>query len=404
MVTSNRINLIDFITFILRWRRFLVLFVGLVIVLVIILSLVVPSRFTAQTTIFPSQEQQMDISSFISSKLSGLPGVAGFAAQMGALPGEIYLTILRSRSMSETVIDTFELQKLWRMEGAPIADVIKTLNNCAKFKYDLRDGTITIEVTSRHPEIAADIANFYARALDRRNQELKSQQAKHNKIFISERLEEAKLRMKELEDSLLAFQEQTGVLNVEEQIKATIQTAAGLEALRLTTELELTLAREMMSSDNPLVEELERKLAGVRTQMRQLVDRHQKTAEDKLILTLKDAPSYGVTYVKLLRDITVQELLYQFLVQQYEQASIVEARNTPTMQAIDKAVPPTRRSWPRRGVMVVVAAAAAFVFALAIAMAIDGYQKASAQPEHSQHAKVMALKEALRRRKDGGKS
>lgn len=397
---SDRINLLDFITFILRWRRFIVLAVGLVIVITAVVSLIVPAHYTANATIFPSQEEPLDASSFISSQLAGLPGVAGFAAQMGALPGEIYLTILRSRSMSETVIDTFDLRAVWKMERAPIEEIIEGLLGRAKFRYDLRDGTVTIEVTSRSPQMAADMANFYAQELDRRNQELKSQKATHDKIFIGERLEDTRHRMEELEDSLLSFQERTGVLDVEEQVKATIKTGAELETLRLAAELELTLARDMMEPDNPLIDELERKVAGVREQMRRLVDRHQKSAEDKLILTLSDAPSYGVTYLKLLRDITVQELLYQYLTQQYEQARIAEVRHTPTMQAIDWGVPPTKRSWPRRGVMVVVAGAAAFVFAVAVAMIIDGFRTASNQPEHSQHAKVMALREALRRRKD----
>lgn len=402
-MTSDRINLLDFITFVLRWRRFLALFVGAVIAITVVISLIVPASYTAKATIFPSQEQRLDVSNLISSRLAGLPGITGFAAQMGALPGEIYLTILRSRSMSETVIDTFQLRRVWKMEKAPVEEVIQVLLGRVKSHYDVLDGTVTIEATSRDPQMAADMANFCARELDRRNQELKSQKATYDKIFIGERLDEARLRMEELEDSLRSFQERTGVLNVEEQVKVTIQIAAELETMRLATELELSLACEMMEPDNPLVDELERKLSGIRSQMGQLVARHQKSAEDKLILTLQDAPSYGVTYLKLLRDITVQELLYQYLVQQHEQARIAEVRHTPTMQAIDRAVPPTTRSWPRRGVMAVVAGAAAFVFGVAIAMIIEGFRTASSQPEHSQHAKVMALKEALQGRKGRAK-
>ncbi|MFH1011088.1 MAG: hypothetical protein V1784_07640 [bacterium] len=116
-MSSDKVNLLDFTIFLLRWRRFIGVSVGLIILITAAISLITPARFTATATIFPSQEQSLDISSFISSKLAGLPGVAGFAAQMGALPGEIYLTILRSRSMSEAVIDTFELRKKWRMES-----------------------------------------------------------------------------------------------------------------------------------------------------------------------------------------------------------------------------------------------------------------------------------------------
>ncbi|MBU1707756.1 hypothetical protein KKB28_07575 [bacterium] len=399
-MTSDKINLIDFLTFLFRWRRFLLLFVGIIVIVTVIFSLIVPVRYMATSTLFPSQDQPLDMSSFISSKLAGLPGVAGFAAQMGALPGEIYLTILRSRSMSEAVIDTFALRDIWKMDDVPIEDIIEKLRGCTQFQYDLQDGTVTIEVTSHDPKLAAGMANFYSQELDRRNQELKTQKATFEKAFISGRLEDSRLRLEVLEDSMRSFQQRTGVLDVEEQVKATIRTAAELEVLRLEAELELAMAREMMPADNPLVEELQRKVTGVRRQMRQLVERHQQDAEDKLILSLNDASVYGATYLKLLRDITVQELLYQFLVQQYEQARIAEVRRTPTMQAIDRAVPPTKRSWPKRGVMVVAAAAAAFIFAIAIALILDNYRAASAKPEHPQHKRLLALKDAVRRRKD----
>ncbi len=398
-MTSDKVNLIDFLTFLFRWRRFLALFIGLIVIVTVIFSLIIPSRYTATSTLFPSQDQSLDMSSFISSKLAGLPGVAGFAAQMGSLPGEIYLTILRSRSMSEAVIDTFALRDVWKMNDVPIEDVIEKLSGCTKFQYDLRDGTVTIGATCRDPKMASEMANFYAHELDRRNQELKSQKATFEKAFIAGRLEDSRQRMEILEDSMRSFQQRTGILDVEEQVKATIRTAAELEVLRLEAELELTLAQEMMPADNPLVEELQRKVAGVRKQMRRLVDRHQQDAEDKLILSLNDASIHGATYLKLLRDITVQEFLYQFLVQQYEQARIAEVRRTPTMQAIDRAVPPTKRSWPKRGIMVVAAAAAAFVFAIAIALILDNYRAANAEPDHPQHKRLLALKDAVRRRK-----
>ena len=400
-MTSDKVNLIDFLTFLFRWRRFLTLFIGLIVIVTAVFSLIVPSRYTATSTLFPSQDQQLDMSSIISSKLAGLPGVAGFAAQMGALPGEIYLTILRSRSMSEAVIDTFALQDLWKMNDLPIEDVIKKLLGRAQFSYDLLDGTVTISTTCRDPKMAAGMANFYAQELDRRNQELKSQKATFEKTFIAGRLEDSRHRMEILEDSMRSFQQRTGILDVEEQVKATIQTAAELEVLRLEAELELTLAREMMPADNPLVVELQRKVEGVRMQMRRLVDHHQQDAEDKLILSLNDVSTYGVTYLKLIRDITVQEFLYQFLVQQFEQARIAEVRRTPTMQAIDRAITPTKRSWPKRGIMVVAAAAAAFIFAVACALLLDNYRTASAEPDHPQHKRILALKDTIRRRKNG---
>jgi uncharacterized protein involved in exopolysaccharide biosynthesis len=52
-------------------------------------------------------------------------------------------------------------------------------------------------------------------------------------------------------------------------------------------------------------------------------------------------------YAKLLRSVKVQETLYTMLTSQYEQAKLEEARDTPTVQMLDKAKPPGKKSRPK---------------------------------------------------------
>jgi uncharacterized protein involved in exopolysaccharide biosynthesis len=58
-------------------------------------------------------------------------------------------------------------------------------------------------------------------------------------------------------------------------------------------------------------------------------------------------PELGLELARLMRDVKVQETVYTLLTQQLEQAKIAEARDSPTVQTLDKAVPGDRKSKPK---------------------------------------------------------
>jgi len=64
--------------------------------------------------------------------------------------------------------------------------------------------------------------------------------------------------------------------------------------------------------------------------------------------------------VRLLRDVKVYEQVYFLLTSQYEEARITEVRDVSTVEQLDVATPPERKSRPSRAVMT----ALAFLFSL----------------------------------------
>jgi uncharacterized protein involved in exopolysaccharide biosynthesis len=59
-------------------------------------------------------------------------------------------------------------------------------------------------------------------------------------------------------------------------------------------------------------------------------------------------PELGMELVRLTREVKVQEAIFTALTQQYEQAKIAEARDTPVVQVLDRAIPAERKSRPAR--------------------------------------------------------
>nr|MBC8490743.1 hypothetical protein [Bacteroidota bacterium] len=74
--------------------------------------------------------------------------------------------------------------------------------------------------------------------------------------------------------------------------------------------------------------------------------------QDKLFPVFSEVPELGVQLLRMKRDVEIQNTLFTFLTQQYEEAKIQEARDTPTVQVLDKAIRPEKRAKPKRKLIV----------------------------------------------------
>jgi len=77
-----------------------------------------------------------------------------------------------------------------------------------------------------------------------------------------------------------------------------------------------------------------------------------------------EVPEVGLELAKLLRETKVQETVWELLNQQYYQAKIQEARDTPTVQVLDEAVPPERRTSPKRALLVITMSVASLLVSI----------------------------------------
>jgi len=93
-------------------------------------------------------------------------------------------------------------------------------------------------------------------------------------------------------------------------------------------------------------------LAALREQLQKLeASGDTRRPGDPLILT-SQVPKAGLEYVRALRDLQYNETLFELLSKQYEAARIDEAKDAPVIQVVDSAVPPERKSWPPRALLI----------------------------------------------------
>jgi len=77
-------------------------------------------------------------------------------------------------------------------------------------------------------------------------------------------------------------------------------------------------------------------------------------APDELYPSVRKLPLLGVEWADLFRRTKIQETVFELLTQQYELARIQEAKEIPTINVIDPANIPEKKSWPPRLLIVVV--------------------------------------------------
>lgn len=206
------------------------------------------------------------------------------------------------------------------------------------------------------------MANSFIYYLDSLNIRLNVQKAKNNRVFIGGRLNENKKDMEMAEKTLMEFQQKHNMIALEEQTEAAIMVASELQARMLASKFELGLKSRVFGQKHSEVLRLEEEIASIEKELEKLRFGENLTEKGVVIregqggdvlIPLYKIPEIGQQYLQLYKEVQVQNKLYIFLVQQFEQAKIQEVKDTPTVQVIDKAVPPIRKAKPKRAIIVI---------------------------------------------------
>ena len=330
-MTERSGDLGDFVYILLRRRKFLFWNTFVVTVLVMGGSFLLPLRFTATATLLPPKEE-------LGSSLLEMASLAqNFDLSNVPIPGvtssaQVYLAILHSRTVADSLIVEFDLMHRYKVKNMELARrALRAATDC-----DLASaGLIRISVEDKNSQVAANMANAFARHLDRINRDLRMSEGKRTRIFIERRIEATRERLHAAEDSLLAFRRSNpGVFLLTESSSA--EAGADLMARRISVGAELEMLRNSFHSDAPVLN-------------------RKKQEAEALDHELENLPAAELELARRYRDVKIQERVFEFLTSQFEQAQIQENKDVATVEVLDPAVPPIRKSFPRRGIMTVLA-------------------------------------------------
>lgn len=360
------------------WRKFLFWNVMGVMAVAAMVALLMPNWYRAKATILPPKDESSLLPRGAMDLLAGL-GPVGFATKgLGSTGSQQLAAVLRSRTLADVVITKEQLVEHYDLDTLPKAR--REFLDLYSVEIDA-DGMVVVQIPDKDPVKAASIVNTALSTLDSINQSLSTGSAAATRRFVEGRLTEVEKDLRDAEEATRQFQEHYGTIAIEEQLAVLIQNLAKLRVERLKQEMDLALLSEHSGSDSKRLSATKEKI--------DIIDRQIEAAENSgdsaASLSAGNAPRLAMESVRLLRQVTVYDQLYQFLRQSLEQAKIDERRDIPTFTVLDQAIPPDRKWRPLRTFIVLGSGATAF---LLLTLALT-WSEAS-RPAHGRQAIPLA--------------
>jgi tyrosine-protein kinase Etk/Wzc len=370
----EEINFFDLLQVIVDNLRLLILGPLAVGFMALGLSFLITPTFTASTTFLPPQQQQSSAAAMLQT-LGALGGVAGAATGIKS-PADQYVAFLVSNSIKDALVTRFKLME--RFDVKLRDDARKALAGKVRVSSSRKNGLITIEVDDPDPKFAADMANAYIEELTNLLGRLALTEAQARRVFFEQELKKAKAGLATAESALKA----TGIN--ESAIKASpvaaVDAVANLMAQVAAKEVQLGAMRNYLTDSAPDLKRTQSELEALRKQL-------ANTEKDSTVT------NGGSDYVAKYRDFKYYETLFEMMAKQYEIARVDESREGVVIQVVDKALPPERKSKPKKASIAIIATLVAGFALLLLIFAREALRSAQRNPEFEQ--KLDSLRTSL---------
>jgi tyrosine-protein kinase Etk/Wzc len=307
----------------------------LVAVVAVASSFAIKPSYTAVARILPPT-QQGGGAALLAQQLGSLAGLAGAAAGIKN-PADQFVALLKSQTIADRLIDRFKLRD--RYEEAYIEDVRRELAQNTGVNAGAKDGVITITFEDSDPSTAAQVANAYVEELQLLNRTLAVSEAAQRRQFFEQQVKETVERLAHAEAGLRSSGVSESTLKAEP--RAAVEAVARLRAAIVASEVRVATMQGYLTASNPDLRLANQELAELRSQL-------SRTERGSGSLAGTSGAG-GEAYIGRYRDFKYQEALFEMLSKQLELARLDEVREGASIQVIDRAVPPEKKSWPRRG-------------------------------------------------------
>lgn len=329
----------------LRHRRLLTVVALSAALLASLIALVLPPTYTATARLLPPQQSQ-SLATLFMGQAAASPLASMAQKEFGLKnPADIYIGLLNSRSIQDGLIHDFDLARVYRLRRP--SEVRNELATRTRIQLT-KEGLIAVSVDDQDAIRSAALANGYAEELRRTTKRLAMSEAGQRRQFFEDQARQVREDLVRAESAFSSVQQQTGILQVDAQAKALIETAASLRGQIAAGEVQLQVLRNFGTEQNPDVRRQESQVSGWRAELIRLES--QQSSDP--VFSKGRAPAQAQQYVRTMREVRYGEALLEMLLRQSEAAKLDEARETTIIQVVDVAVPPDVRTSPKRTAIV----------------------------------------------------
>lgn len=366
-VKHGELQFSDYLYILYKWRKFILINLLLVTVISTLIAFLIPKQYKAIATIMIPPDSPSGFGG-ITSLLGGKSSLSAMGSRIFGLSStseDVLLGILNSRTALEKVINKYKLKDYYEIDDDNFDKVLK------EFKSDFSAlpneyGMIDISIISKDPQLSADIANYLSFLVDSLNIVYSIERAKNNRLFIERRYLKNVSDLRNAEDSLYKFQKHFGIVAVPEQLEVTIKAAAEVEAQLTKKEIESYFIKQQYGETSPQYLIAKQEIDLLKQKVKELKSSNELSKVSNVLFPFKTMPDISIQYLRLYRDVQIQQTILEFVLPMYEQALVEEQKSTPTVMIIDKAVPPQLKFSPKRTVIIIGPLLLIFLFMIPI--------------------------------------
>src|SRR6266568_1751190 len=214
-------------------------------------------------------------------------------------------------------------------------------------------------------------------------------EASQRRLFFEQQLVQAKEDLANAEEALKQTQQKTGLIQLDGQARAVIESVAQLRGQVAAKEVQIRAMHQFASEQNPDLQLAEQELAGLQSEVARMGAASGRSTGD-FLMPKGSVPAAGLDYVRKLRDVKYNETIFELLAKQFEIAKIDEARQGSVVQLVDKAIPPDKKSSPKRLLIVACSAIAGFVLAIFWVLFSEALRFARRDPRQREQLNALA--------------
>lgn len=352
MDKSNSANLLDLLIVLARNKRLIISNVLIITFLSLIISLVWPKTYLSTSEIIQTRENIGNLGGLLQS-------LGSIGSNQSKVGGETILVILNSESLQRKIIEEFNLSEVY---GTEIQEELQKKLKDHVSITEIREGgfgfnpivSVEIAVEDESPERAKKMNEFILEELKKKMRELNSETSKENLLIMENRLAKNERELKTAESKLNEFQNKYGIFEAGSQLEALITNLAEIKSRIIAREVELSILMNQLNNESAEIKKLEQEIRALSVKYDQLLKESENIEQNNdVFYPLFEMPDLLLTYSRLLREVEIQNKVYELLLPQVEQQRMFLENDGSGLRVIDFPELPTYKHKPKRAYIVI---------------------------------------------------
>jgi len=367
-MNNEKMTFSDYLSILFKWKKFFLIVFILIEIITAGVTLLIPNKYKATTTFMIPAAKDFGLGG-LSGLLSGESSALAIGTRLLGVTNtneDMIIGFLKSKTVIDKIAKKYDLYNYYDVKDSVYEDLVKRFNSDLDFDTD-EYGFVEVSVVNKDPEVAAKISRDFVRLADSLNVYFNLVQAKNFREFVEKRYSETLSNLKTAEENYYKFQKKYGVYDIPQQVKALIDASSQLEAQIVQQKLLVAGIKHKLGTHSPQYIDMVNQLNELKAQLRKI---YNGKSEDDFLIAIHKIPDLQLKYIRLYRDLEIQNKTLEFIYPIVEQARIDEKKNMPTILVIDRAFVPGKKYSPKRSF--IVAGIGFFVFWILIAMILMG--------------------------------